>query len=71
MDPRDGRIDGAQRRAMSASVVTVLGLGKAMIDFERLGSAEKALAKRLLFIWSFTRGMTRYPGRFVLDHPPA
>lgn len=42
---------------------------QAMIDFERSGSMERALAKRFLFVWSFLRGATRYPARFALDHP--
>jgi hypothetical protein len=42
---------------------------QAMIDFERAGSKEKAVAKRFLFVWSFLRGATRYPARFALDHP--
>jgi hypothetical protein len=42
---------------------------QAVIDFNRLGSKERAFAKRLLFVWGFTRGAVRYPGRFILDHP--
>lgn len=42
---------------------------QAMIDFERSGSLERAVGKRFLFVWSFLRGATRYPGRFALDHP--
>ena len=42
---------------------------QAMVDFERLGPMERALAKRLLFVWSWIRGATRYPFRFAADHP--
>lgn len=42
---------------------------QAMVDFERLGAHEKATAKRLFFVWAWTRGATRYPARFILDHP--
>lgn len=42
---------------------------QAMIDFGRLGSKERAFAKRAGFVWGFLRGAARYPGRFVLDHP--
>lgn len=42
---------------------------QAMIDFNRLGSKERAFAKRALFVWGFLRGALRYPGRFALDHP--
>lgn len=42
---------------------------QAMIDFGRLGSKERAFAKRALFVWGFLRGALRYPGRFALDHP--
>lgn len=42
---------------------------QAMVDFERLGPMERALAKRLLFVWPWIRGASRYPGRFALDHP--
>lgn len=42
---------------------------QAMVDFERLGPMERALARRLLFIWRWMRGGTRYPFRFALDHP--
>lgn len=42
---------------------------QAMVDFERLGAHEKAVAKRLFFVWAWTRGATRYPARFALDHP--
>lgn len=42
---------------------------QAMVDFERLGPMERSLAKRLLFVWSWIRGATRYPFRFALDHP--
>lgn len=42
---------------------------QAMVDFERLGAQEKAVAKRLFFVWAWTRGATRYPVRFALDHP--
>jgi hypothetical protein len=42
---------------------------QAMVDFERLGSLERALAKRFLFVWSWIRGGSRYPLRFAADHP--
>ncbi len=42
---------------------------QAMVDFERLGPMERAYAKRLLFVWAWIRGATRYPARFALDHP--
>lgn len=42
---------------------------QAMVDFNRMGPTEQALAKRLLFVWAWIRGATRYPGRFALDHP--
>jgi len=42
---------------------------QAMVDFERLGPLERAYVKRVMFVWSWIRGATRYPGRFMLDHP--
>jgi hypothetical protein len=42
---------------------------QAMVDFERLGPLERSVAKRMLFVWSWIRGATRYPFRFALDHP--
>jgi hypothetical protein len=42
---------------------------QAMVDFERLGPLERAYAKRIMFVWSWMRGATRYPVRFALDHP--
>jgi hypothetical protein len=42
---------------------------QAMVDFERAQGMEKAIAKRVLFVWAWMRGGTRYPFRFALDHP--
>lgn len=41
----------------------------AMLDFNRLGSKERAFAKRALFVWGFLRAAARHPGRFAIDHP--
>ncbi len=53
-----GRLNDIQDRAVQA-----------MVDFERLGPLERAYAKRVMFVWSWMRGASRYPGRFALDHP--
>lgn len=42
---------------------------QAMVDFERLGPNERAIAGKLLFIWRWMRGGSRYPARFIADHP--
>lgn len=42
---------------------------QSMVDFERMGPWERTLARRILFVWAWIRGATRYPGRFALDHP--
>lgn len=42
---------------------------QAQVDFNRLGAKERYVAKRLGFVWAWTRGATRYPARFALDHP--
>lgn len=40
-----------------------------MVDFERLAPLEKSIAQRVLFIWPWIRGATRYPARFAADYP--
>jgi hypothetical protein len=42
---------------------------QAMVDFERLSPLERSVARRLLFVWPWIRGATRYPFRFAADHP--
>lgn len=42
---------------------------QAMVDFNRLGPQERALSGKFLFIWRWMRGGTRYPARFIADHP--
>lgn len=42
---------------------------QSQVDFERLGPNERALAKKIMFVWGWMRGASRYPGRFALDHP--
>jgi hypothetical protein len=40
-----------------------------MVDYQRLGPWERTVLKRLMFVWTWIRGGTRYPFRFALDHP--
>lgn len=42
---------------------------QSQVDFERLGPNERAITKKIFFVWGWLRGATRYPGRFALDHP--
>lgn len=42
---------------------------EAMVNFERLSPAERAVAKRFLFVWPWIRGATAYPFRFAADYP--
>lgn len=42
---------------------------QSVVDFDRLGPVERATAKKLLFVWGWIRGGSRYPFRFAADHP--
>ncbi len=40
-----------------------------IIDYGRLGPAEQDLIRRVLFLYPWVKGSTRYAGRFVATHP--
>lgn len=42
---------------------------QSMVDFNRLGAKEAAIAKPAGFVWRWIRGGSRYPIRFAADHP--
>jgi hypothetical protein len=42
---------------------------QSMVDFNRLGAKEAAIAKPAAFVWRWIRGGSRYPIRFAADHP--
>jgi hypothetical protein len=41
----------------------------AIIDYDRLGPNEKAIARRVLFIYPWVKGATLYAGHFLMEHP--
>ena len=41
----------------------------AIVDYERMSPFEKNVMTRLLFVYPWLRGATRYTMRFTLDHP--
>jgi hypothetical protein len=42
---------------------------QSMVDFNRLGATEARIAKSAGFVWRWIRGGSRYPLRFLADHP--
>ena len=42
---------------------------EAMVRFDNLSPLERSVAKRVLFVWPWIRGATRYPFVFAKDHP--
>ncbi|HET6637939.1 MAG TPA: hypothetical protein VFH82_04050, partial [Gemmatimonadota bacterium] len=41
----------------------------AIVDYDRMGPMEKAVARRALFIYPWVKGATVYGGQFLLEHP--
>lgn len=41
----------------------------AMVNFDRLGPVEKAIASRMLFVWPWVRGSLAWAGYFPLNYP--
>lgn len=42
---------------------------KEIIDYGRLGPAEREIVRRLIFFYPWVRGSTVYAGRFMVEHP--
>jgi hypothetical protein len=42
---------------------------RAIVDYDRMGPVEKAVARRVLFIYPWVKGATLYAGHFLLEHP--
>ena len=57
-------------RANEADLIQVVRRAReAIVDFDRLGPLEKQWATRILFVYPWIKGATRWSMRFPLDHP--
>lgn len=57
-------------RDLRDELITVSTAGRnAAIEFEGMGKIERMYIQRVLFIYPWVRGSTKYAGRFLAEHP--